>query len=93
MQYFWYVLVCDMYIMIEAVQAVVVGIMVVGVLTRCALLHIVYNLKAAQMNMQHSLIQQLMLYELKLGHYTAEVTKNIYWAKSEGTLDHSTVTS
>ena len=38
------------YHMTEAVQAVAGTIMVFGALTNCALLHLVYNLKAAQMN-------------------------------------------
>ena len=51
----------------EAVQAaVVIGIVVIGVLTHCALLHTVYDLKASQMNVPRSLIRELMLYEFKL---------------------------
>ena len=33
-----------------------------------------------------------MLYEFKLGHNTAEATKNICCVKSEGAVDHSPVT-
>ena len=33
-----------------------------------------------------------MLYGFKLSHNTAEVTKNICYAKDEGAVDHSTVT-
>ena len=33
-----------------------------------------------------------MLYELKLGHNAVRTTKNIYCAKGEGIVDHSTVT-
>ena len=51
------------------------SIIVVGALTHCSLLHIMCDLKAAQMNMQRSLIQKLMLYELKLDHKTAETLK------------------
>ena len=40
------------------------NIVVVGVLTLSALRH--SDLKAAQMNMQHCLIQELMLYDYKL---------------------------
>ena len=43
------------------------------------------------MNMQHSLILELTLYDFKLGHNIAEAIKNIC-AKSEGTIDLSTVT-
>ena len=35
---------------------------VVGTLTCCALAHFVYDLQAAQMNVQHRLIWELMLY-------------------------------
>ena len=40
------------------------------------------------MNMQSSLIQELMLYEFKLGH---EATKNIC-ENGEGTFNHTTET-
>ena len=66
--------------------------MVVGALTYCALLHSVFDLKATEINMQPSLIWELMLYKFKLSHNTAEATKNICYAKDEGTVDHSTVT-
>ena len=49
----------------------------VGVLTQCASVHCVYDLKAAQINMQCCLIHKLRLYEFKLGHNTMEATKNI----------------
>ena len=62
--------------------------MVVGELTCCALL----DLKAAQMNMQCRLIQELMLNEFKLVHNAAEATKNICCVKGEGTVDYNTVT-
>ena len=68
------------------------SIMVVGVQTCCALLHLVYNLKVAQMNMQYSLIWELMLYKLELDHNAAEATKNICCVKGDGTFDHSTIT-
>ena len=55
--------------------------MVVGALTHCALLHSICDLKATQMNMQFSLIEELMFYEFKLGHNVMEVTKNICCAK------------
>ena len=45
------------------VPIVVHSIMVVGVLTCCALVHAVYVLKAAQMNEQCNLIQDFMLYK------------------------------
>ena len=45
------------------------------------------------MNVQHSLIQELMLYEFEMDHNAAEVTKNICCAKSEGAIDHDSVSS
>ena len=53
------------------------SIVVVGALTRCALRHSVWDLKAAQINMQGSLIWEFMLYKFRLGHNVAEATKNI----------------
>ena len=47
-----YVLVCSSYHVTEAVQPVVSNIVVVGVLTHCALLHSMCNLKAIQMNVK-----------------------------------------
>ena len=58
--------------------------MVISVLVRGALLHLVWDLKAAQINVQRSLIHELMLYKFGLGHNTVEATKNID--------DHSTET-
>ena len=62
-------------------------IMVVDVLTCCALLHSMWDLKATQMNVQHS----LMIYEFKLDHNAAEAAKNIRWVKGEGAVNDSTV--
>ena len=65
---FWHV-----YHMTEVVQDVVgsqCSIMVIGALT-CALLHSMCDLKATQMNDQHNLIWELILYELKLGYNAA----------------------
>ena len=39
------------------------------------------DLKTAQMNVQHNLIQELMLYKFKLGYNTEEAIKNIYYKK------------
>ena len=61
----------------KAVQAIVGTIVVVGMLICCALLHWVYDLKAAQINVHCHLIQKLMLYEFKL------ITKNIHYAKGK----------
>ena len=65
------------------------SILLVGVLTCCALLHSVCNLKAVQRNVQHSLIKELMLYKFKLGDDAAKTTKNICCVKGEGAVDHS----
>ena len=48
--------------MLRVVPYVVGSIIVVGALTRCTLLHSLYNLKAARMNMQQSLIRKPTLY-------------------------------
>ena len=50
------------------------------------------DLKAAEMKVQNSLIQELLLYKFKLGHNATEANKNIYCAKEEDTVDHGTVT-
>ena len=52
-------------------------IIVVGVLTHYALLHFVSNLKATQMNMQHSLICELSFTSFEQCYNTTEATKNI----------------
>ena len=62
------------------------SMVVVGALTRCALLHSVSDLKAAQMNMHRYLIREIKLYEFELGHNTTETTKNISGAKVKGPL-------
>ena len=38
---------------------------------------------------ERSLIQKIMLYELKIGHSTAKAIRNICWAKSKSVIDHS----
>ena len=50
------------------------------------------DLKAVQMNVQCSLIQELILCKFELDYNAAETTKNIPCIKSEGTVDHSTAT-
>ena len=90
---FWYVLICCMYIMwpkqFKYWKAPSVDGSIVVV---CALLCTMYDLKAAQMNMQHCLIQKFMLYKFDLDHNVTEATKNICCAKGESTVDPSTVT-
>ena len=49
------------------------------------------NLKTTQMNVQCSLIRELMIYEIELGHNVTKATKNICCMKDEGAVDHSTV--
>ena len=66
--------------------------MVIGVLTRYALLPFISDLKAEQMNVQHNLIQEHMLCKFQQCHKIAKVTKNIYCMKSEGVVNHSMVT-
>ena len=74
------------------VPAVVGSIMVVGVLKFSALLHSLCDLKFTQMNVQGSLIQDIMLYKFKLEYNAKEATKNITCTKGEGAVDHSTET-
>ena len=61
------------------VLTVVGSIMVVRMLTCCALVHSICDLKVTRMNVQHISIQKLMLYEFKLGHNVIEVTKNLFY--------------
>ena len=65
--------------------------MVLGVLTCCALLQSVCDLKAAQMNMQFSLIGNSCFMSSNCA-MTLEATKNICWVKDEVAVDHSTLT-
>ena len=50
------------------------------------------NLKVAQMNVQSSLIWELIFYKFELCYNSREATKNIFCAKGGGTADHRTVT-
>ena len=64
------------------VGSIVVGsIMVVGALTRCTLLPLQCDLKAALMNSQRWLILVLMLYEFELGRNSTKGIQNNYCAK------------
>ena len=67
------------------------SIMIVGMVTY-ALLHYMCDLRAAQMKVQYSLIQELIFYKYEVGYNAIKATKNICCAKSEDTLDHSTIT-
>ena len=62
------------------------------ILVVCSLTYSVYALKAAQINVQCSLILELMFYKFELGHNATEATKNICHVKGEGTVDQSTIT-
>ena len=87
-------LACDTFIMLLKLfklwklPTVVGSIMLVGVLTCCALLHLMCDLKPTKMNVQCSLIQELMLHEFKLDHKAVKTTKNIFNMKGEGSVDH-----
>ena len=74
------------------VPTMIGSIVVVGVLTRCALLHSTCDLKAIRSNVQCCLIWELMLYAFELGHNDIETTKNIFCTKGEGSVDHRMVT-
>ena len=51
------------------------------------------DLKATQMNVQYSLIQELILYEIKLDYNGMDnPPKTICWGKDAGAVDHSMVT-
>ena len=48
-------------------------------------------MKALQMNVQHCLIQKIMLYKFEWGHKAMEENENIFCVKDEGAVDLSTV--
>ena len=86
----WYMLVYCMYIMRLkkskqwTVPTVVGRIVVVGVLT-CALLHFLHDLEAIYMNVQHSLIREVLFYKF-------EAAENICCVNSKAIVHHNTVT-
>ena len=55
------------------------SILIVGALTRCALIHSMCDSKTAQNNMQCNLIGKLAFHEFELGHYAVEAAKNFVW--------------
>ena len=67
------------------------SILVVCLLIHCLLFYTMSDLKVKLMNMQLSLIWELILYELELGHNDHDETDNVYYAKCECTDDHSIV--
>ena len=68
------------------VLSVIGSTVVVGALIPYALLHSMCYLKVKQMNMQHCLIWEPILYEFEPGHNTKEATKNICCVKMKGHL-------
>ena len=74
------------------VSTVVGSIMVVSVLTRCALIDSMCDLKDAQMNMQYRLIWALIVHYFELGYDAMHATKNACCANSEDTVDHNIIT-
>ena len=60
----------------DSIIIVVDSIIVVGVLTH-TLLHAMCNVKATQKNMQHSLIQELLVSKFEQDHNAAKTAKNI----------------
>ena len=51
-----------------------------------------YDFKASQMNIQHCLIWEFMLFEFEMYCNAAVATKKICCVKGEGLVDYSTVT-
>ena len=74
------------------VPAVVGSIVIVSALINYTLLHFKWDLKAAEVNVKHIPVQELILYELKLDHNTVEAIKNICCTRDEGVVDHRKVT-
>ena len=61
--------------------------------THCAFLHCVCDLKAIhQVNLEHRLIWDLLLYKFKLYYNSAEATKNSCCRKGKDSVIHNTVT-
>ena len=73
------------------VPDIVGSFMVIGVLIYCVFFHWVCDLKATQMTVTLRLIQENMLYKLKLDH-NAEDNKNSCCVKSEGTIGSNRIT-
>ena len=57
-----------------------------------SMLYNMCDLKAIEINMQSSLMNNLMFYVFKLGCNTTKATENTFWAKGEGAVDYNTVT-
>ena len=69
------------------VLTVVGSIVVVSAVTYCALSHSECDLNTAQMNVLHSLFQELMLSKFELGHNAVEATPLNFLC--EGAVDYS----
>ena len=63
------------------IPTVVDSIVISCVLTRCALLHFVYDIKIAQIKVQCCLIWELKIYKFELDQNAVEVSKNICCVK------------
>ena len=68
------------------------SIVVVGTMTRYELLCSMCDLKAARMNIQHSLIRELRLSEIELANNAVEGIKNISCMKDEAAVNYSNQT-
>ncbi len=66
-------------------------IIVIGVLKHSALFHSLCDLKAILINVQCSLIQELILNKSELGYNAMEAMKIICCVKAKGTITHSIV--
>ena len=62
-------------VQIAKIPTVVVSIVVGSAQTCCALIQSMCDVKAAQMDVQFNLIQELILYEFDLSQNAAETTK------------------
>ena len=60
------------------------SIVLVPVLKCCSLVHSLYDLKAAKINLERSQIPELILYEVKLGYNASDH----FCAKDKGTVLH-----
>ena len=67
------------------------SIVVVGARTRGSLLHFVSDLKFAQMNVQRSLIRELILHGFDRRRNASEAAKNICCMRDEYAIDHLTI--
>ena len=56
-----------------SVDVFIGSVMVVGVLTRCALLHFVCDLKSQQINVYWSLFKELIIFKFDQDHNAAKI--------------------